>query len=75
MAAKDSDRMHKRQPIRIGLDLQRGFVHQAPNGEVRQEEAKTFLADEVGRFAPQDDLGPAQMRLQFVERGFDFRRS
>ena len=31
----------------------------------------TFLADQVGGLTAQDHLGPAQMRLQFVQRGFD----
>ncbi len=71
LATNDPDRMDKRQLIRIGVGLDGGVVHQAANGEVRQEEAITFLADQVGGLTAQDHLGAAQMRLQFVQRGFD----
>jgi len=30
-----------------------------------------LLTYQIGRFAAQDELGSAQMGLQFVERGFD----
>jgi hypothetical protein len=60
--------MEKRQAIRIDVLLQGGLMHEAAEGEVRQQEPVAFLAHQIGRFAPQHHLRPAQVRLQFVER-------
>ena len=51
--------------------LQRGFVHQAANGEMRHHQPVEFLPHQVGGLAAQDDLGAAQVGLQFVQGGFD----
>ena len=64
--------MQEREPVGVLAGFERGFVHQAANGEVSHHEAVEFLANQVGGFAAQDDLGAAQMGLEFIERGFDF---
>ncbi len=51
---------------------QRRVVHQAADGEVRHHEAVEFLANQIRHFAAQDDPAPTQVRLQFVQRRFDF---
>jgi hypothetical protein len=48
--------------------LQRCFMHQSPHGEVRQQEPVKFLPHQVRRLAAQDDLGSAQVGLQFIQR-------
>ena len=64
--------MQEREPVGVLIGFERSFVHQTSNGEVSHHEAVEFLANQVGGLAAQDDLGAAQMGLEFVERGFDF---
>ena len=63
--------MQEREPVGVLVGFECGFVHQTANGEVSHHEAIEFLANQVGGLAAQDDLGAAQMGLEFVERGFD----
>ena len=59
--------MNKGQPIRVNPDLHGGLVHQAADGEVRQEQPVELLPDQIRGLAAQHDGRPAQVRLQFVE--------
>ena len=72
LAADDANGVNERQAVGVLVGVQRGFMHQAANGEVRHHEPVEFLANQIGGLAAQDDLGAAQMGLQFVQRGFDF---
>ena len=65
----DTDGMQEREPIRIFLDPQSGFVHQPSNGKVRHQQAIEFLLDQFGCLAPQHDLRAPQMGFQFIQRG------
>src|SRR4051812_40409764 len=60
--------MQERQPIRILVGPQRRFVHQPPNGEVRQEEAPELLPDQLRGLAAQHDPRPPQVCLAYPER-------
>ena len=57
--------------IGIFVGFQGGFMHQSANSEVGHHEPVEFLTHQIRRLAAQDDLGAAQVGLQFVERGFD----
>ena len=53
------------------IRFERGLVHQTANGKVRHHQAVELLADQVWGFTAQDDLGAAQVGLQFGQGGFD----
>ena len=61
----------KDNAVRVVPGLQRGLVHQAADGEVRQEQPIELLTDQVRGLAAQHDLRAAQVGLQFVERRLD----
>ena len=50
----------------------RRVVHEAPHGEVRHHEAVEFLTYQIRHLAAQDDPASTQVRLQLVQRRFDF---
>ena len=52
--------MREREVVGIFVGFQRGFMHQATNGEVSHHEDVDFLANQVGGLATLDDLGAAQ---------------
>ena len=60
--------MEEGKAVRVFAGLQRRFVHQSTNGEVRHQQAEELLANQFRRLAAQDNLGAAQMRFQFVQR-------
>ena len=64
--------MYEREPVRVGVGFQRGFMHEATGRIVRHDEPIELLADEIRCLAAQDDFGAAQMGFEFVEGGFDF---
>jgi len=61
--------MQKREPVGVLVGLQRCLVHETAKGEVRHQEAVKLLPNQVGSFAAQDNLGAAQVGLQFIQRG------
>ncbi len=66
------ERMRERQGIRIPRPrqrAQRGLVRERAEREVREQEPPRLLPHQVRLLAPQHALRPAQMRLEFVERG------
>ena len=71
-SSDDAYGMQEREPIWVDIGLERGFVHEASDGKMGQQEAVEFLAHEFRGFAAQDDTRPAQVRLEFVQRVFDF---
>src|SRR3970040_1968242 len=48
--ANDAHRMDIGHAIGIDADRQRGLMHQAADGEMRQEKAVKLLTDQIGRF-------------------------
>ena len=70
-ASNHAHGMQKRELVGIGVRFEGGLVHQTANREVRHHQAVEFLADQVWGFAAQDDLGAAQVSLQFGQGGFD----
>jgi hypothetical protein len=65
----DAYRMNKREPIRILIGFERGFVHQSSDSEVRHQQAVELLFHEFGCLAPQHNPGTAQVGFQFVQCG------
>ncbi len=65
------DSVHEREPIGIFIGLQRGFMHQAANGEVRHQQTIKLLPYQFWSLAPQDDLGAPQMGLQLIQGRLD----
>jgi hypothetical protein len=61
----DADGMNEGEPVWIFVCLQRRFVQQATNGEVRHQQAVELLFHEFGRLTPQHNLGAAQVGFQF----------
>jgi hypothetical protein len=61
------DRVHEREPIGIFVGLQRGFMHEATNGEVRHQQTIKLLLHQFRSLAPQYDLGAPQMGLQLIQ--------
>jgi len=68
LATNHPHSVDEREPVGIFARLQRCFMHQSPHGEVRQQEPVKFLPHQVRRLAAQDDLGSAQVGLQFIQR-------
>ena len=64
--------MEEREPVGIFIGLQCGFVHQAADGIVRQQQTIEFLLDQFRCFAAQHNLSAAQMRFKLVQGDFDF---
>ena len=63
--------MHERKSIGIFVDLQRGFMHETANGEVRQQQTIKLLLHEFRSLAPQHNLGAPQMRFQLIQGCLD----
>jgi len=59
--------MEKGQPVWLLIGAQGGLVHQAANRKVRPEQAVELLPHQFRRLAAQNDLSPAQVRLQFIQ--------
>ena len=63
--------MQKRELVRIGIGFESGLVHQTANGKVRHHQAVELLPDQVRGLAAQDQLGAAQVGLEFGQSGLD----
>jgi hypothetical protein len=65
----------RRAEKRAGRDLLPAFqgrlLHQAADGEMRQQQTIKFLPHQVRCLAAQDDFGSPQVGLQFVQGGLD----
>src|SRR5277367_4357897 len=70
--SNDPDRVQKRQSVGVLVGPQRRLVHEAANGEVQHQHSEEFLPDQLLRLAAQDDLGAADVGLQFIQRSLDF---
>jgi hypothetical protein len=57
------------EPVRVFVGLQRRFVHESADGKMRHHQPVEFLAHQVRGLAAQCDLGAAQVRFQFIQRG------
>ena len=64
--------MEEGEPVRIAIILQRRLMHQTADGEVGHHQAVELLPYQIGSFAAQHDLSPAQMSLEFIESIFYF---
>jgi hypothetical protein len=71
-AADHPDRVQERESVGIFSILEGRFVHESPDGKMRHHQCIEFLAYQVCCLAAQDDLGPTQVRFQFVQGGLDF---
>ena len=72
--AGDAEGVREGQRIgiaRAGERAECGLVHQGANGEMREQKAPRFLADQLGGFAAEHAVGALQMGLELVERGLD----
>jgi hypothetical protein len=47
-------------------------MHEAAYGEMKHEETVKLLPYQVWRLTAKQDLGPAQVHLQFIDRVFHF---
>ena len=63
--------MQERQSIRVFVGAQRRLMHQAANGEVQHHQSEKLLARQFRRPAAQNDVGAADVGLQFVQGGLD----
>ena len=57
--------------ISVDMRSQCRLVHQPAHGKVSHHQAVELLTHEVGLFAAQNDSSAAQMRLKFIQSGFD----
>ena len=62
--------MEKRKPVGILAGLERRFLHQLPNREVRHQQPVELLLDQFRGLAAEHDPGSPQMRLQLIQRRF-----
>ena len=53
--------MYEREPVRVCVGFQRGFMHEATGRIVRHDETIELLADEIGGLAAQYDFCTAQV--------------
>ncbi len=65
-----ADRMQEREPVGVFIGSQGGFVHQATDSKVGQEQAPELLLHQLWRLTAQHDLGAAQVCLEFIQGGF-----
>jgi len=71
-SSHDAYGVNEGEPVGVDIGLECGFVHEAADGEMGQQEAVEFLTHEFWSFAAQDDTRPAQVRFEFIQRVFDF---
>jgi hypothetical protein len=55
------------EPVRVLIDRQCRFVHQATDGEVGQQQTPELLSDQLWDLAAQAHACSAQVRLQLVQ--------
>jgi hypothetical protein len=63
--------MHERKSIGIFVGLQRGFMHETANGEVRHQQTIELLLHQFWSLAPQHNLGAPQMGFQLIQSSLD----
>src|SRR5215831_11798189 len=72
MPFQDSDRMHKREFIRVSIHAEGGFVHKCPYGKMKQEKPIELLSHQVRSLTAQYYLRTTQMHFKLVQSVFDF---
>lgn len=70
-ASDDADGVDEGELVRIQVRLQRRFVEQAAEGEMREEQAVELLSDQIRGLAPQHDARSSQMGFELIKRGLD----
>jgi hypothetical protein len=68
LAAHDPQRPDKAQPVRIGVGVQGGLVHQRADGVVDQQVGLHLLLDALGGLGAQHRPGAALVGLALVQR-------
>ena len=68
LAADNAHCVEKGQLVRILIGAQRGFVHEAADGEMGHEQAIELLPYQIRRLTAQDDLCSPQVSLELIER-------
>jgi len=63
--------MEEGQAVGILIGLKRRFMHQPAYGEMRHQQTVALLLDQFRCLAPQHDLRPAQVGLEFIQCGLD----
>lgn len=59
--------MQEGEPVGVLIGFERGFMHEATNGEVRHQQAIKLLSHQFRSLAAQYDLGAPQMGLQLIQ--------
>src|ERR1700758_5293331 len=72
LAADDAHGVREGEVVGGLVRFQGRFVHEPAHGEMRQQQAPELLPDQLRGLAAEHDPRPAQLRLQFGKRTFDF---
>jgi hypothetical protein len=67
LAADNSHRMRKREPVRVFVGFQDRFMHQSTDVEVSTHEAIKLVPDQVRRRTKKNDASAPQVGFQFVQ--------